>query len=459
MQLSFDEDLSPDVSQLLHRIAGADANQWPVESMPTLATDSAIEKINTTLVDAFLAPPSLINTLDQFGYTPLHWAAEHGDLQKAATLIRQGAVVDVEAARHRKAPLHLAAFRGFPHIMSLLVESGANIHTTDFRRYTPLHCGIKHLESVRTLLNAGANPNAQTITGATPLHLAASMSFGNHIKTIYGLSVTSDSEPLPKRLSDSDPYLVYECPGPAQTQPNDVTGEVMTELVRHGADCEIHDYDGMTPLVFAASVGNRFAVYHLHNLGARLDTVAQDGMTVLDYAAIYWGRDLIDCLRTLDIQGIDPDMPHSTFGHSTLSWFEQRMARPWLPGQTKPTQADVFAFYALVYEMRQRNWGSGLFLMTREKLVRNGQHERLRRWLASKWQELHDDPGRGGCECAGDDGPGLYGEVDIGEDEEGGFDALSWMFDTLLADNHSSGSAEAEADEDGLIEEFFDALE
>ncbi|KAK0712109.1 ankyrin repeat-containing domain protein [Lasiosphaeris hirsuta] len=393
-QLYFDKDLGADVVKLLHRIAGdEEKNQSPTNKAPV----SALEKISISVENALLASPAIINTVDELGLSALHWATEWGEIAKVATLIQNGAFVDLRATgRHQKTPLHFAAYEGFPQIILLLLENGADIHARDFRAYTPLHCGIKKMDSVKTLLTAGANPNAQSVMGATALHLTATTSYGTHIETIYGLSATGVDHNSRMQMAGikSDAYEAFglECPDPADMEPNDCSGEIMAELVRAGADCELADYDGMTPLMYAAAAGNVPAVRHLRKLGARLDTIAGDGMTVLDYAAIFWDCDFLNCLRELEFQGIDPDTPYA-FGHTALRWFERRLLCPWLPGQQQPTQGGVFAFYALVSELRLRNWNSGQFFDTRDRLIMEGFSQRqLQTWLGWQWQRLHDDP-------------------------------------------------------------------
>ena len=52
---------------------------------------------------------------------------------------------------------------------------------------------------------------------------------------------------------------------------------------------------------------------------------------------------------------------------------------------TRPTQADVFCFYELAHELRQRNWEVGLFIDSKERLVSERRVDQLRRWLGGRW--------------------------------------------------------------------------
>ena len=83
-----------------------------------------------------------VNIAQGDGMTALHWAAERGDAELAAFLLKSGASVTAETRIGGHTPLHIAAKQGNPAI-------------------------------VRALVNAHAAVNALTTTGAAPLHFAA----------------------------------------------------------------------------------------------------------------------------------------------------------------------------------------------------------------------------------------------------------------------------------------------
>jgi hypothetical protein len=76
------------------------------------------------------------------------------------------------------APLHLACAFAGPETVKLLLEHGAHAHQVSHnaQRNQPLHAAImlgESAETVRLLLEAGANVNATEAGGFTPLHQAA----------------------------------------------------------------------------------------------------------------------------------------------------------------------------------------------------------------------------------------------------------------------------------------------
>ena len=78
-------------------------------------------------------------------------------------------------------PLHVAAIKGDPETIRALLEAGADPDAItaggQYLKMTPLHWLTygKHHEGMRLLLQHGANPNPQNTKGETPWDIAAAM--------------------------------------------------------------------------------------------------------------------------------------------------------------------------------------------------------------------------------------------------------------------------------------------
>ena len=109
----------------------------------------------------------------QTGGTPLHLAAEAGDVESIRALLDAGTPVDVGDADNSTA-LDVAAQMGRDAV-KLLVESGADVRHHDNNGMTPLHFASYegHDDAALYLLEHGADPAATTNRGSVALHGAA----------------------------------------------------------------------------------------------------------------------------------------------------------------------------------------------------------------------------------------------------------------------------------------------
>jgi ankyrin repeat protein len=152
------------------------------------------------------ANPALVFSKDNFGGTPLLWAAMRGHKDIVELLLANKADVDakanddttslesaavfghkdvVELLLANKAdvnaknnlgttPLHAAADKGYVDIAKVLLANKADVNAKDNIGLTPLHyaAGYGHKDVVELLLANKADVNAQDKQGATPLRLA-----------------------------------------------------------------------------------------------------------------------------------------------------------------------------------------------------------------------------------------------------------------------------------------------
>ncbi|TKW17522.1 hypothetical protein SEVIR_5G372600v4 [Setaria viridis] len=106
-------------------------------------------------------------------------AARRGDLPSLESLLGKRAGVRGRD-QYGLTALHLAAIKGHCDAVALLAGSGCmDIECEDVEGHRPLHLAVEggHAEAVELLLDMGADVNARTRRGATPLQMAEAMGY------------------------------------------------------------------------------------------------------------------------------------------------------------------------------------------------------------------------------------------------------------------------------------------
>ena len=182
----------------LHYAAGRDGNLAAVVQLLRLGSGRGFdvnEKNNfgrtplyyaagwghATIVVTLLSAGADAHAKDNDGETPLHRAADNGHSTVVSLLLSAGAKADEEAGFVRHTPLHLAAGSGHAAVVSLLLSAGAEVNAKNLIDNTPLHHAAKsaHASAVSLLLSARADVNAKNIYGNTPLHETSDAGFSS----------------------------------------------------------------------------------------------------------------------------------------------------------------------------------------------------------------------------------------------------------------------------------------
>ena len=120
--------------------------------------------------------PGLRDAWSSDGFAPLHLAAFFGYPEVVRLLLARGAGMNPVARNPMKVqPLHSAAADGHGEVARLLVEAGAEVNARQEGGWTPLHAAAKNadVEMVRLLLAHGADPLAKTDEGKSAIGIAA----------------------------------------------------------------------------------------------------------------------------------------------------------------------------------------------------------------------------------------------------------------------------------------------
>jgi len=210
-------------------------------------------------------------------------ALERGDETKVGKILDDSPAMADARDEEGKTLLYHAALHGKNETVKHLLDGGADPNTPDEKGFTPLYWAAAsgHRDIAKLLLDKGADPNAKTKTdGLTPLHAAA-----NHLKglskhagclEVVKLLIAKGADPNAKAKHDETPLHIAAQRGhkdiaelllAAKADPNaraELYGEtplhraavydqrdVAELLLAHGADINAKDKHERTPLVRA----------------------------------------------------------------------------------------------------------------------------------------------------------------------------------------------------------------
>jgi ankyrin repeat protein len=113
--------------------------------------------------------------MDEYGRTPLHYAALDSD----ATAVKKHLALGANAGavdNNGWTPLHFAAQSHAVEVAKLLLEAGAPVDVRDLNGNTPLSTAVMKSrdegELIKLLRSFGADPNVDNNYGISPLKLA-----------------------------------------------------------------------------------------------------------------------------------------------------------------------------------------------------------------------------------------------------------------------------------------------
>ena len=199
----------------------------------------------------------LVDVKNDFGLSPLHYAALAGREEVVELLLQQGANINTFNAQGLT-PLFLASRDGHEGVVELLSsQQEANLESGDAEAHTPLCVAVAngHLRIFARLLRRGADPHAKDKNGMIPLHIAAKR--GN----------------------------------------TDAVKSLLKTLGGGRGNINERDNAGNTPLLYATKTGKKDLVEALLLAGADLSARNSKGETSLDIAKRLGHASLVPVLR------------------------------------------------------------------------------------------------------------------------------------------------------------------
>jgi ankyrin repeat protein len=374
-------------TQLLKK--GADAKARFISSETVLM--QAARTGDDAMVNLLLESGAEVNAHDQRGQTALMWAAAEGHVDVVARLLASGANIDTTLDSGFTA-LAFAAREGRSEVAEQLIKAGADVNQAMKPKnssgrapregMSPLLLAVEsgHFELALRLIELGADPNDQR-SGYAPLHAISWVRKPNRGDDVDGdpaprgsgsLSSLEFVRALVEQGADVNLQLSDGKAGAARLNPRGGTPllfaartadlPLLQLLVELGGDINIANEDGCTPLMAASGVGvfvaGEFAgtepevlesISYLHQQGADLDTIDQNGETAMHGAAYRSFPAVVDLLVEL---GASPSIweQKNKLGSTPL-----QVAQGKRPGSFKPDKETIRAIRAAMKRANAEN--------------------------------------------------------------------------------------------------------
>lgn len=196
---------------------------------------------NVELLHLLLLAGADTERRDFNGDRSMLWAARAGRAESIRLLVATGSPANSTDDPYGQSPLHLAARSGYAEAVSALIAAGAELDAVDQSNGTALYEAVlsQNPRTVRLLVEAGADPNiADDILLDTPLHLAAEREDAGIVRLLLAVGAT----PTGWNSDGSDPLHLAAFRG---------LPENVAALLERGADPLALDDNGLTPLLSA----------------------------------------------------------------------------------------------------------------------------------------------------------------------------------------------------------------
>jgi ankyrin repeat protein len=305
------------IGQLLDAKADVNAKRFDAVTPMHICARTA----PAAIVVRMLAAGGQANGANVDGQTPLMFAAAGDRIENFAPLIQAGAKVDA-TSRKGFSPLFFAVKSGSPKAVKALLDAGAPAQYAAADGTTALQLALydKRVDTASLLIDAGAKLSGWDEIGRQPLQAAIAVGDVGLVKLMlakgadpnglsrlpYRLDPTMDNSPtgVNTRPRARDyaaigytPKIMlnkYEGAGPVAEPAEPATpliiaaqkgaDEIMKVLVAGGAKRDFSTVDGNNVLLAAAGSGKLAAVQYALEIYPNVDTVTQDGSSVMHVA-------------------------------------------------------------------------------------------------------------------------------------------------------------------------------
>ncbi|KAL9121475.1 MAG: hypothetical protein Q9187_001966 [Circinaria calcarea] len=234
----------------------------------------------------------------------LAMAVERNDETVSRTLIQMGADVNKRNIKGTRTPLYHAAYSGYTKILEALLEANAdmNIPEDDDDGWLPIQAACDNPDVLKLLLAAGADFNARSKVGKTPLYWASRWGYQESVaeilkyhsdlnymiddttilfeavdkghEAIASMLLDAGTDPCHAATKSANALLLHRCITQGQV-------DLLRKLLLYNFDIEYKDGSGSTALNSLESARDIPALRLLIRRGAQVDTADNWGDTPL----------------------------------------------------------------------------------------------------------------------------------------------------------------------------------
>ena len=237
------------------------------------------------------------------GMTPIMAAAAQGHIETVMFLADQGASLEWKD-KNDQTIIHLAAQNNQDDVIKAILDLESTpkdfmVNENDQLDNTPLHlaCAAGHLDSVKVLIEAGADSDNKNEDEKTPFHMAAER---GHVEVVEFIL---NNDKNAKNDCDEDDNTALHL-----AASNKMTNTVET-LLECGSDVRKRNNKDWTPLDCAAAAGSYKCVLRILEAGSDLDPMDKKQTTPLHLTAIHGHanvtRLLMDWGAKIEIENTD----------------------------------------------------------------------------------------------------------------------------------------------------------